>query len=460
MAKSVIMPRFGMTQEEAEIVKWLCAEGSRVEQGDPICEVTTDKVNMEVEAPSTGILTNIRFKEGETVPVTQLIAEIVSEQEYQKLDTQSLSEKQKESKTQPVLHPTPPPAVSATPLAQRIAAAEGLALDGMQGSGTRGKITREDIQRALDTRAVTESSGLNSLGKIAASPAARSFAKDHGIELENVAGTGPGGRVQGWDVRKYQQDFQSAALTPEVGAVASTAPAWTTERNDVEIIPIEGMRKTIAGRLQVSYQQAPHIFLNMEINMDRAIALRAAINPRLPAGREPVSLTAMIVKACALALRDQPLLNSHLVEDKIYRFNHVHIGMAVALEEGLIVPVIRDADREGLNGLGDRVADLSSRARQGKLRPDDVSGGTFTISNLGMFGIDQFTAIINPPQVGILAVGRIARRFVPDENDQPAAHSLMNVTLSADHRVIDGLAAARFLNSLRDHLENPNLLLD
>jgi pyruvate dehydrogenase E2 component (dihydrolipoamide acetyltransferase) len=460
MAKSVIMPRFGMTQEEAEIVNWLCEEGSRVEQGDPICEVTTDKVNMEVEAPTTGILTNIRFKEGETVPVTQVIAEIVSEQEYQKLDTQSLSEKQKESHTQPVLHPTPPPVVSATPLAQRIAAAEGLSLDGMQGSGTRGKITREDIQRVLNTREVTESSGLSSPGKIAASPAARSFAKYHGIELENVAGTGPEGRVQGWDVRKYQQDFESAALIPEVRPVASTVPAWTTEQNDVEIIPIEGMRKTIAGRLQASYQQAPHIFLNMEINMDRAIALRAVLNPRLPAGREPVSLTAMIVKACALALRDQPLLNSHLVEDKIYRFKHIHVGMAVALEEGLIVPVIHDADREGLNGLGDRVADLSSRARQGKLRPDDVSGGTFTISNLGMFGIDQFTAIINPPQVGILAVGRIARRFVPDENDQPAAQSLMNVTLSADHRVIDGLAAARFLNSLRDRLENPNLLLD
>jgi pyruvate dehydrogenase E2 component (dihydrolipoamide acetyltransferase) len=211
MAKSVIMPRFGMTQEEAEIVHWLCAEGSRVEQGDPICEVTTDKVNMEVEAPATGILTNVRFKEGETVPVTQVIADIVSEQEYQKPDIQSVSEKREGSKTQPLLNPTPLPVVSATPLAQRIAAAEGLSLDGMQGSGTRGKITREDIQRALSIREVPESSGDNPPGKISASPAARSFANQHGIELKNITGTGPGGRVQGWDVRKYQQDFQSAA---------------------------------------------------------------------------------------------------------------------------------------------------------------------------------------------------------------------------------------------------------
>jgi pyruvate dehydrogenase E2 component (dihydrolipoamide acetyltransferase) len=340
MAKSVIMPRFGMTQEEAEIVSWLCAEGSRVEQGDPICEVTTDKVNMEVEAPATGILTNVRFKEGETVPVTQVIADIVSEQEYQKPDIQSVSEKREGSKTQPLLNPTSLPVVSATPLAQRIAAAEGLSLDGMHGSGTRGKITREDIQRALSIREVPESSGDNPLGKISASPAARSFAKQHGIELENVSGTGPGGRVQGWDVRKYQQDFKSAALTPEVRPAASTASLGNTEQDDIEIIPIEGMRKTIAGRLQTSYQQAPHIFLNMEINMDRAIALRAALNPRFPAGREPVSLTALIIKACALALRDQPLLNSHLVEDNIYRFKHINIGMAVALEEGLIVPVI------------------------------------------------------------------------------------------------------------------------
>jgi pyruvate dehydrogenase E2 component (dihydrolipoamide acetyltransferase) len=451
MAKSVIMPRFGMTQEEADVVRWLCADGDRVEQGDPICEVTTDKVNMEVEAPASGILTGIRFEEGDTVPVTTIIAYIVNEQEYQD-QSYGTKEVQQEPSSQPEEPVTPSSTINATPLAQRMAAVEGLSLEGMQGSGARGRITREDIHRAMNNRTPAATSQ-NLVGKTPASPAARSLAAQYGIELSDVPGTGPEGRVQGWDVQKYQQALVEVPQSAQVLA-GDVAP------DGVDVLPIEGMRRTIANRLQASYQQAPHIFVNMEIMMDRAIALRAAINPRLPAGREPVSMTALIIKACALALRDQPLLNSLLIEDRIHRHHQINIGMAVALEDGLIVPVIHDADRQGVNQLGDMVADLSQRARQGKLRPQDVSGGTFSISNLGMFGVDQFTAIINPPQVGILAVGRIARRFVPDENDQPVARSLMNVTLSADHRVIDGLVAARFLNALRERLENPNLLLE
>lgn len=458
MAKSVIMPRFGMTQEEADIVRWLCADGDRVEQGDPICEVTTDKVNMEVEAPASGILTGIRFQEGDTVPVTRIIATIVNEQEYQDQSYQTDQEGPLETIPQPDTQSAPPTMASATPLAQRIAAAEGLSLAGMQGSGSRGRITREDIQRALNRRE-SEAALSKQSGKVPASPAARNLAAQYGIELADVRGTGAQGRVQGWDVQKYTQEMLGPghkAPSPLSGVL----PVSEAAQNGVEILPLEGMRKIIANRLQASYQQAPHIFLNMEIAMDRAIALRAALNPRLPAGREPVSITVLIVKACALALRDQPLLNSLFIEDQMHRYRLINIGLAVALEDGLIVPVIHNADCLGLNQLGDVVADLSQRARQGKLRPADVSGGTFTISNLGMFGVDQFTAILNPPQVGILAVGRIARRFVPDENDLPVARSMMNVCLSADHRVIDGLVAARFLSALRDGLENPNMLLE
>jgi pyruvate dehydrogenase E2 component (dihydrolipoamide acetyltransferase) len=466
MAKSVIMPRFGMTQEEAEIVHWLCAEGDRVEQGDPICEVTTDKVNMEVEAPATGRLTDIRFQAGDTVPVTQIIAYITSEQEYQTRDNQAADKEPVEPVNQSTPQPAAPPVISATPLAQRIAAEAGLPLENIQGSGTRGKITRDDIQRALNSREEPDNTAGESGRKLPASPAARSLANQLGIDLKAISGTGPLNRIQGWDVQKFHQALVKSAgssrldqeaLIPPYGV---QSPDGNSNQDEVEIIPLEGMRKTIADRLQASYQQAPHIFLTIEIDMGRALALRAALNPRQPAGREPVSLTALIVKASALALHDQPLLNSHLLDGNIHRFKQINIGMAVALEDGLIVPVIHAADQKGLNWLGDKVADLSQRARSGKLRANDITGGTFTISNLGMFGIDQFTAIINPPQVGILAVGQIARRFVPDQDDQPVARSLMKVCLSADHRVIDGLVAARFLSALRDRLENPNLLLD
>ncbi len=475
MAKQVIMPRFGMTQEEATIVQWIKSDGERVEKGDPICEVTTDKVNMEVEAPQDGILSDIRYKEGDTVPVTLVIATIMSEQERRAFESGPAAAKtESEPESRPTQPVTPPPAVAATPLAKRMAAAEGVSLDGVPGSGAGGKITREDVRRELNGRALQDTNGGHPVekapaaiaptafeGKVPASPAARSLAREHGIDLKNVPGSGPEGRVQGWDVSAYAHTLQVAQDQASVQAQPAVADgaAQPAQLPGVEVIPLEGMRKTIADRLQASYQQAPHIFMDLEIDMGRAMALREALNPRRPEGRQPLSLTVLIVRACALALRDQPLLNSHFVDGQIRRFQEINIGMAVALEEGLIVPVIHAADQQGLNGLGDTVAELSLKAREGRLRPDDVSGGTFTISNLGMFGIDHFTAILNPPQVGILAVGRVARRFVPGENDQPVARSLMNVSLSADHRVIDGLVGARFLSALKNYLENPNLLI-
>ncbi|MEN4100252.1 MAG: E3 binding domain-containing protein, partial [Anaerolineaceae bacterium] len=323
MAKPVIMPRFGMTQEEADIVRWLRADGERVEQGDPICEVTTDKVNMEVEAPASGILAGIRFKEGDTVAVTTIIAYIVNEQEYQTQSYAADQQAKPETTPQPDTQPAADIPVSATPLAQRIAAAEGISLAGLQGSGAGGKIVREDVRRALDRREA-EAAPVLQPGKVPASPAARSLAAQHGIALAEVAGSGPQGRVQGWDVQKHRQELLEARPIAAPPSPEAAPP-------DVEILPLQGMRKTIANRVQASYQQAPHIYLTMEICMDRAIALRAALNPRLPAGREAVSITALIVKACALALRAQPMLNSHFIEDKVHRFQQVNIGMAVAL---------------------------------------------------------------------------------------------------------------------------------
>jgi pyruvate dehydrogenase E2 component (dihydrolipoamide acetyltransferase) len=469
MSKAIIMPRFGFTQEDATIVTWLVKEGTRVEKGDPICEVTTDKVNMEVEATADGILSNFQYQEGDTVLVTKVIAYILEGNETPGQPAPSTAPQVSAPVTSIEKETVQPAAASivatpfaATPVARRMAAVEGVPLESLQGSGAGGLITREDVKRALSERQAPATA----TGKVSATPAARRLAAQYGIPLHSVPGTGLEGRVQGWDVEAYHQHHSQArpAAAPMVearpAAPQEAAPEPQAPASGVEIIPLEGMRRTIADRLTASYQQAPHIFLDMQIDMGRSMALREALNPRRPEGRAPISLTALIVKACALALRQQPLLNSHFRDEKIYRYDAINIGMAVALESGLIVPVIANADQKNLNELGDEVNDLSQRAREGKLRPKDVADGTFTISNLGMFGIDRFTAIINPPQVGILAVGRVARQFVPGENDQTVARSLMTASLSADHRVIDGLVGARFLAALRELLESPNLLLE
>ncbi len=444
MSKPIIMPRFGMTQEDATIVRWLVAEGAKVEQGDPICEVTTDKVNMEVEAPADGILSGILHQEGDTVPVTEVIAYLLAEGEFM-AEAVVPTRHEPPAAEKPPERPSPP-AVDATPLARRIADDEGIALDDLQGSGVRGKITSNDIRSILNSQ--VDASPKVAPHKISASPAARHLAEEYGIPLEVVNGTGSEGRIQGWDILEFKN-------RPRQGVYDKTS-----ERPGVEVIPLEGINLKIAERLQSSYQQAPHIFLDVDIDMERAVTLREALNPRQPAGRPAISITTLIVKACTSALQAQPLMNSHFVDGKILRFETINIGVAVARETGLIVPVVHHAEKMSLNDLGDQVADLSARARDNKLAPDDVTDGTFTISNLGMFKIDRFSAIINPPQVGILAIGRVTRRFVPDENDKPVVRSMMTAALSADHRVIDGLAAARFLNAFRDSLENPNLLLE
>lgn len=215
------------------------------------------------------------------------------------------------------------------------------------------------------------------------------------------------------------------------------------------------MRRTIAHRLQASYQQAPHIMFTVDVDMTEAIRLRQYANAQQAPDAAKISMTALLVQACAWALRQYPAVNSHFHDDQILLQPGVNIGMAVALDDGLIVPVLHDADRKGLRQIGAEVNDLTQRARAGQLRPADVSDGTFTISNLGMFGIDHFTAIINPPEVGILAVGRTAQRFVPDDDGNPVARPLMTVTLAVDHRVIDGAVAAQFLAAFRRALEVP-----
>lgn len=447
MAKPVIMPKFGFTQETSVIVRWLVQPGQAVEQGDPIAEVSTDKVDMEVEAPSSGILDGVRYQEGEEVPVTAVIAYIRQHDEVLLPETLTQAGQPVDKATPPPPRPvfTPPDELSptqATPVAKRVAADLGVDLRQVQGSGPRGRITRKDVEAHAAAQARPPET--QSQNKVRAVPAARRLARELGVDLKQVSGTGPRGRVQSADVHAAAQDVP-APETPPQGVR--------------EIIPLTGMRKTIAQRMQASAQQAPHITFDADIDVTALEDLRRRANASLPEGHPRVSMTALIAKACAWALQRHPRMNARLEDDRILHLSDTNIGIAVALEDGLIVPVVRDVDHKGARTVAADIAAAAERARQGKLQAEDMITAGFTISNLGMFRVDRFTAILNPPEAGILAVGRMRKRFVPDENDQPVLRPIMTITLSADHRMVDGAIAARFLDDLRTALEHPDAMI-
>ncbi len=442
MAKPVIMPKFEMSQEIGTVVEWLKKDGETVKQGEAILVVETDKVTMEVESPASGILAGTRGAPGEEIPVTEIIGYILKEGESLPAAAPKAASPAAESKPEAAKEASsaaPAEGVKATPIAERIAKANNIDLSTVTGSGAQGKITKTDVEAAVSSAA---SAGVSD--KVRATPAARRAAREEGVDLNTLTGTGPRQRVQEADVL---QAVPAAQPVPQVVAEA-------------ESVPFAGMRKKIADRLTVSYQTAPHIYLTIKTDMTEFDVLRKKLNAKAKATNGPhVSATALLVKAVAWALKRNPWINSTLKEDHIELLPQVNVGMAVALEQGLIVPVIRDAEAKGVGQLAAEVNDLAVRARDGQLVPAEVMGGTFTISNLGQFGIEQFTAIINPGQTAILAVGTIQKELVPAENDEIEIRPMMRMTLSADHRVIDGAVAARFLADLSEALESPSVIL-
>jgi pyruvate dehydrogenase E2 component (dihydrolipoamide acetyltransferase) len=446
MAKEVIMPKFGFTQEESQVVEWLVKDGDTVEAGDPLLEVTTDKVNMEVEAPATGVIRGIRVAAGETVPVTAIIAYILAPGEaLPEAPPLAPAAAPPPPDATPAPQPAAQPAAAhaATPVAARLAAASGVDLQQVPGSGRGGRITREDVNTFLAT-GVAAPEATN--GKVRATPAARRLAREQAIDLAGLSGSGPRQRVQAADV--------VAAPVPQ-----PAVPEPQSVIGGPQHVPMSTMRRTIARTMQRSMQEAPHITFQADIDMTELEELVASANAARGENDEKVSLTAAITKAAAWALGRNPLLNSTLGGDAVNLWPEANIGMAVALDDGLLVPVIHSVGGKGIAQLSAEIRDLSRRARIGKLRPEELSGGTFTISNLGMFGIDRFTAIINPPEVGILAVGRTSRQFVPDAADQPVVRPICSMTLSVDHRVIDGAVAARYMADLRQAIESPQRML-
>jgi pyruvate dehydrogenase E2 component (dihydrolipoamide acetyltransferase) len=398
MATVVVMPKLGLTMTEGTVETWLKSEGERVEKGEPLLVIITEKVTYEYEAPASGILRVIIHQEGEVVPVATPIAVIAGGDE-ELPDIEALEREEVE------VAPMAAPAV----------------------------------QQAV--------SSPNKGERIFASPLARRIAREEGVDLTAIQGTGPGGRVVKEDVMRAIRDR------------AEAPPAVAKEALPGRVIPMKGIRRIIAQRMSESTRTIPHFFLSVEADMTGALQLRERLLEEVEkkAGVR-LSVTDILVKVAARALRDHPIINSRIEGEGIRLVEEINIGVAVAIEEGLIVPVVRAADGKTLTEIAVTIRDLAQKARNGKLSVDDVTGGTFTLSNLGMFGIDTFNAIINPPECSILGVGRTVEKPVV-EKGEVTIKPIAWLTLSADHRIVDGASASQFLQRLRELLENPYFLL-
>ena len=405
MVSEVVMPKMGYDMTEGTIVRWVKQEGDEVKHGDVIAEVETTKVTVEVEAYGSGVLRKIVVREGQTVPVGEVIAIIAGRDEA----ITGLKEK-----APPTLKEAPRPAV-------RPAEAP---VDGKKEEAAP---------------------------RIAASPVARQMARQQGVDLTLIRGTGPGGRIIKEDVEAFLK--KRPTEIPRPAPVPAAAPSAAPHEIPHEVRELSRIRQTIARRMAESKRVAPHFYVTSDIDMTEALRLRQSLNA-LVDERGKISVTDMLVKAAARTLREFPEANASFAEGKLRMYQRINIGVAVALDQGLVTPVIPDCDTKPLSQIAQEAKELVERARTGRLRPDDLTPGTFTISNLGMFDVEEFAAVINPPEAAVLAVGSVVPRPVVVDGEVKVADR-MKVTLSADHRVLDGAVAARFLQRLKLFLEQP-----
>ena len=421
-ASVIRMPKMSDTMEEGVISSWIKKEGDKVEAGDVLAEVETDKATMELEAYEDGTLLHIAIEDGGSVPIDGVIA-IIGEAGA---DWKTLLKAE--------------------------------AAGGSAPAKTEDKPKEESVSAASaapEAKAAADTSSSSSNGRLKASPLAKKIAQEKGYDLGQIAGSGDGGRI----VKKDVEDFKPSQAAPKAEGKAAEAPAVhipkvVGEEHSVDV-KVTQMRKTIAKRLSESKFTAPHFYITMEINMDKAIAARASMNEMSPV---KLSFNDMVVKATAAALRQHPDVNVSWHGDVMKKHSHIHIGVAMALPEGLIVPVIRFADNKSLSHISAEVKDFSQKAKNKQLTPDDYTGNTFTISNLGMFGVEDFTAIVNPPDACILAVGGIKETVIV-KNGEMKPGNVMKVTLSCDHRAVDGAVGAAFLKTLKGLLEDPVRIL-
>ncbi|MFS8664933.1 MAG: 2-oxo acid dehydrogenase subunit E2 [Limnochordales bacterium] len=434
MAK-VTMPQMGFDMQEGTLVRWLKAPGDPVQRGEPIAEVETDKAVVEIESFHSGVVKELLIGEGQTVPVGTPIAII---------DTGEADADVGEPQTEAPAGAAAPAAPAAAPATTAAAPAAAVAPAPAAAPAAPPAAPAAPAPAAEGA----PPAGQNGAQRIKASPLARRLAAEHGISLQGLTGSGPGGRI-------VKQDVLAAVAQAAAALAPAAAPAAAPVRPD-EVVPLSRMRQTIARRMSESKQQAPHFYVTMAIDMDRAMELREQLKqlPDVP----PISVNDLVLKATAIALTRHPRLNASLEGDAIRVHGAVHLAMAVALDDGLITPVIRDCHAKSLVEIAREARELAEAARAGRLKPEHYQGGTFTVSNLGMFGVEEFAAIINPPQGAILAVGAVTEQPVV-RNGQLAIGRVMRVTVSADHRVTDGAQVALFLQDLKAILENPLRLL-
>ena len=452
MAEFIIMPKLGFNMDTGDLVKWRKAEGDSIQKGDVVFEIQTDKTVMEIEAAVSGVLLKILVDEGQTVPVIQPVCivgqkgENVSAMIAEAQGVLGSAARQEEAPAavevpadyapaQPAAAAIAPGDLKLTPRARKYAAEQGLDLNGaaITGTGFQGGITQKDLEKAAKAGKIT--------------PLAKKMAAAAQLDVTALQGTGAGGKVVKADVEAAVQDAKQVAVSGAGGIEV------------LRTLPYSGMRKVIGDRLSHSKVQAPHVYFTAAVDVTELAALRDVVNNTQ---QQKVSYNDFIIAAVTLALQKYPEINSTLQGDKVIQYKDVNIGVAVGLESGLIVPVVRKTQTKKLTAIAAETQALTEKARAGKLLPQDYQGGTFTVSNLGMFGIENFTAVINPPEAAILAVSALKKAPVvisKDGEDEIVIRTMMNITLSIDHRLVDGLSATRFVKEVQGLLEKPLAIL-
>ena len=456
MAIELRMLQMDQTMTKGKIGKWLVEEGDTVTQGQPLLEIETDKVVHEQESPTDGVIAQLFAEEGANVPVNALlaiigapgeeVARVEADTPHEPVEVDTTSEPQ--ALVQPAqpqaTPPTPTVAPKASPAARQLAEKLAIDLTEVKASGPGGRILESDVQRYIDLRGPAP---IEETTRLKASPLARRLAKEHAVDLSSIVGSGPDGRIVRDDV------LQASAAAAEAPVIETPALQQATE-----VIPMGGIREIIAERMTMSLQTNASVTLHTEVDATAFVELRGMLNDKLQAREVNLTYTDLLVKVVANALREHPRLNATLTDEGIHLLTEINIGVAVALDDGLVVPVVRNADKERLSEISEQVRGFAERARSNQLTPGELQGGTFTITNLGNFGIDAFTPIINPPESAILGVGRILKKPVVHD-DEIVVRSMLTLSLTFDHRVIDGAPAAQFLQTVSSYIQDPYLLL-
>jgi len=481
MATEVRLPQFGMGMQEGKLLRWFKHEGEQVQEGEPLCEVEAEKAIVEVPSPQSGLLSRIIVEVDRTVPVLELLAIIESSSE----PSHARPNRDMPAAQAPTRPASQPPSVSpaaattegrphnlqVTPLARRVAKDHGVELSEVKGTGPGGRITDQDVRRTIASRqqpAVPRSSAHSALGEggsasdstrasggasVQVEPRARRLAHQHGIDLSRVAGTGPGRRITEDDVRNIVSGDGNREPAPVPLTAAVAKKDGTKTEQQPRVIPLTGMRGAIARRMLQSLQTSAQLTLVSEADVTALVQRRESL-----ALQFGITYTDLLIKAAALALRKHPRLNATVVGEEIHILPDINIGVAIALDDGLVVPVVRNADCKPLTMITGEVKDFVQRAQGGKLMMAEITGGSFTLTNLGSFGIDAFTPILNPPEAAILGVGRIAERLTRRDADLVWRQTIV-LSLTVDHRAVDGAPAAAFLQTLREFLEQPELIV-